>query len=59
MMRETTIRLPWMDRLAAFVGAWALRRVYGCCAPTDYEPECRSCQAGKLVREMEDIARGR
>lgn len=59
-MEETTACvLPWRDRIVAWIGAWALRRLYGACPPDDFEPDCPSCKAGYLIREMEDIARGR
>jgi hypothetical protein len=55
---QTTDPWPWRNRIIAWLGAWALRRLYGCCDPAEFDADCPSCQAGKLAREMEEIARG-
>lgn len=52
-----TVRLT-LDRLAAWVGAWALRRLYGECPLEDFDAGCQGCQASVLIRDMDDIARG-
>ena len=54
------------DRLAAAVGIWALRRLYGADCPTDVRDDflgedvgyCLSCDAGRLVKSMLEIRSG-
>lgn len=50
---------PWLDLLAARLGIWAIKRLWGTCPPEDYDPDCISCAAGNVVRGMQDILDGR
>ena len=44
-----------IDRIACAVGIWALRRLYGECAPENFEPECIACRASSLIRDMREM----
>ena len=43
-----------LDKAAAFFGVWALRRLYGC-ECSEFCEGCISCEAQKLVEDMEEI----
>jgi hypothetical protein len=67
MTGNTTDEAAWpvIDRIAAWVGVWALRRLYGECAtdvredfPEDPDVVCIACDATRLIKSMEEIARG-
>lgn len=55
---QTTKRSHLLDRLAGFVGAWAIRRLYDpqC---EEYHEGCCDCEAEKIMKIMEGIAHGR
>lgn len=54
---------PLLDRIAAHVGTWALRRLYGADCQTDVLDDfagdttvrCLSCDATRLVAHMQEI----
>lgn len=56
---------PWplVDRVAAYIGVWALRRLYGANCETDILDDfpgdtsvrCLSCDATRLVKHMREI----
>lgn len=56
-------KTPLVDRLAARVGTWALRRLYGADCETDVLDDfpgdttvrCLSCDATRLVEHMKEI----
>jgi len=43
-----------IDKIAAKLAIWSLRRLYGP-ACKDFEPECISCQANKIVESLKDF----
>lgn len=59
---------PWplLDRIAAYAGIWALRRLYGadCLTdiredfPDDPDVQCYGCDAKRLVEHMRTIIKG-
>jgi hypothetical protein len=65
MSETSACVLPWRYRVVAWIGAKALRFLYGTCASDvhdDFPGEdvrCSGCDATRLIHEMEDIAYGR
>ncbi len=65
-MFDSIAPLSLLDRIAARVGMWALRRLYGECEvdvrdefPDEPSATCIGCDASRLIRHMEDMVRGR
>jgi hypothetical protein len=61
----TVVRFPLLDRFAARVGIWALRRLYGADCETDVNADfpgegmyCISCDAKRIILSLADIANG-
>jgi hypothetical protein len=53
--------LPLLDRIACYLGIWALRRLYGADCETDVRDDfpgeavnCISCDAKRLVVDMQE-----
>ncbi len=43
-----------LDRIAAQLGMWALRRLFGADCP-DHDDNCASCQAARLIELMGEL----
>ena len=52
------LHVSWLDRVAGFIGAWAVRRLFDheC---EEYVEGCCACEAKRIIAAMEDIAHGR
>jgi len=48
-------RLGLRDRVACHVGIWALRRLYGADCGPDTAEGCISCDAKRMVENMQEI----
>lgn len=62
---QTTARYRLLDRLAALLGIWALRRLYGADCDTNIRDDfpgedvhCLGCDATKIVNHMREIVHG-
>jgi hypothetical protein len=57
------MKLGLLDRIAAHVGIWALRRIYGADCPTDVQDDwpddpnvrCLGCDATRMVSDMRGL----
>lgn len=62
MGERTGVALGLLDRLACWVGIWALRHLYGECA-TDVRDDfpdgpglvCAGCESTRMIRRMQEL----